>query len=386
MKGINKIKIVIVGFFVMLPSLCLFSEDTLFDFDERKEYKDTSFTMTDVKLPEVKKTNDIISERKFFRILSNGKEEEVLPIKDIDGKNYYKFKPNERFYSRYSCTTSQPSNQTYQVCEGFRFDPKPAGHNHNTNIPPYNDWDDKPLPNPACTPVTQLNNYSYIYFKAPQFSTRAEHRIQFYGCGSDNPYYDIVDIKIEGLVALKPAYQDSLHQYTTYYTLIGSTPTHPANHFARSQTIDLLKEIAWKYHEEFPKSEVLNINDISLIWGGLFDVNNNWKPPHTFHRYGRQVDIRSWSIHPENVERFKQICCELGVEVELHSKDHKPLNAFESAIWEKTIFNLPPWNQLSEKELDERTPHYHLVFPKYDDEVDDPQDQTPQGCPSVIHR
>ncbi len=35
----------------------------------------------------------------------------------------------------------------------------------------------------------------------------------------------------------------------------------------------------------------MGINDMSLISGGLFDVNHDWKPPHNLHRIGRSVDI-----------------------------------------------------------------------------------------------
>jgi len=371
-------RIILIINSMLLFSVIAFSQESTFDFDGKTQKKDS--IIIDIKPPKVEKTKDISMERKLFRILPNGGVEEILPLEGSDGKTYYKFKPNDKFYSRYKCSSSQPSNATYKVCESYKFYPKFGGHNHNGNIPPYNDWNNNPLPSPACTPLTQVNNYSYVYFKAPEFATRAKHEIKFYGACS-GVYYDIIDIKIDGLKALEPAYLDSLHGYVTYYNLIGATDYHPANHFARPQTIDLLKEIAWKYHVEFPTAEVLNINDISLIWGGKFDVNENWSGDHTYHRYGRQVDIRLWSIPVENRERFKEICCSLGVEVELHSKNGEPLTPFDTYFWENTDFNLPPWNSFTEEELDIRVPHYHLVFPKFDTEIDNPPDQTPQGCP-----
>ncbi len=36
---------------------------------------------------------------------------------------------------------------------------------------------------------------------------------------------------------------------------------------------------------------VLDVNDISLRWGGLFDIHGDWSMPHRTHRTGRTVDI-----------------------------------------------------------------------------------------------
>jgi len=31
---------------------------------------------------------------------------------------------------------------------------------------------------------------------------------------------------------------------------------------------------------------------MSLPWGGIFDYNGTWNPPHSLHRYGRDCDLR----------------------------------------------------------------------------------------------
>ncbi len=36
---------------------------------------------------------------------------------------------------------------------------------------------------------------------------------------------------------------------------------------------------------------VLDVNDISLPWGGEFDIYADWSTPHRAHRTGRTVDI-----------------------------------------------------------------------------------------------
>jgi hypothetical protein len=37
--------------------------------------------------------------------------------------------------------------------------------------------------------------------------------------------------------------------------------------------------------------EIIYINDMSLPYGGLFDIQGNWRPPHVTHRTGRNADI-----------------------------------------------------------------------------------------------
>lgn len=315
--------------------------------------------------------------------LTKSGEEIKVPPTVLSGKDYYSFKPNEIFYWWGSCS-SQNENATWNVRIDYKFYPNYGGHNHNGNTPPLHysggQLDGVPVPNSHTYYDLRVNQTYRIYYKSPDFATRIHYDAHASGaCYGD--FYNIIDIKIDGLELLKPAWTDSLHGGATYYELIGQKPEHPINHFGKPQTITLLKEIAWRYHSEFPTADVLCINDISLRWGGLFDKDATWTPPHTFHRYGRQADLRLRTIPVGNRERFKQICCNLGVEVQLHSKNYRALNFSESLVWENIDFNSPPWNSLSEEELDMRVPHYHLVFPKFDDEIDDPPDQIPQGCP-----
>lgn len=322
---------------------------------------------------------------KRLRITDTGVATEV-PVMEVDGKTYSKFKPLDNF--RHIAWCHGQEGQYYRVCFTYKFYPSYGGHNHFHNVPGFT-WQNSTstVPVRTCSPVVPVNKDVHWLLTAPAFATRVEDKTEFYGaCGST--YYDTTDIKIDGLVSLPPAWSDGLHGGATYYTLIGTTTHHPINHFGKPQTISLIKEIAWQYHREFPGAEVLNINDISLKWGGLFDVRMDssnihvpWVTPHDFHRYGRQADLRLWSIPASNQARLKKISCDLGVEVELH-KNNTKLDPIEAAIWENTDFNAPPWKSLTAEELDARIPHYHLVFPKYDSDVDNPVDQAPGGCPS----
>ncbi len=75
-------------------------------------------------------------------------------------------------------------------------------------------------------------------------------------------------------------------------------PTHPANHFGLVSMNTRLGRLADRFAEIFP-GESLGYNDMSLVWGGLFDLYGSrscpectaWKPPHFEHREGRNTDV-----------------------------------------------------------------------------------------------
>jgi hypothetical protein len=68
------------------------------------------------------------------------------------------------------------------------------------------------------------------------------------------------------------------------------TSRHIHNHYGTSLLTGLIPIIANSFTYEFPGCK-LRINDMSLPGGGLFDINNNWTPPHGEHRLGNHADI-----------------------------------------------------------------------------------------------
>jgi hypothetical protein len=38
---------------------------------------------------------------------------------------------------------------------------------------------------------------------------------------------------------------------------------------------------------------IISLNDMSLPWGGLFDIDVDWQTPHNLHRIGHSVDINN---------------------------------------------------------------------------------------------
>lgn len=72
----------------------------------------------------------------------------------------------------------------------------------------------------------------------------------------------------------------------------------------------LFNIIAEEYNKKFQNDEMLVVNDASLAWGGLYDFKNTWNPPHTYHRLGTDIDVRSWNIPSKNRRKFEEFVCE----------------------------------------------------------------------------
>jgi hypothetical protein len=70
-----------------------------------------------------------------------------------------------------------------------------------------------------------------------------------------------------------------------------SAPTsrHFEAHFGQPQLTAAIGAIAAKMLQE--TGIRLRVNDMSLPWGGLYDIGNNWSTPHRTHRLGFEADI-----------------------------------------------------------------------------------------------
>lgn len=99
-------------------------------------------------------------------------------------------------------------------------------------------------------------------------------------------------IRVPGLVELGKG---------EHYILVGApddvdpcphnvTSLHYRNHFGTNSLLQAIEKIAAKYDSLNP-GIILRINHMSLEKGGLFDINNNWRPAHSEHRIGQNADI-----------------------------------------------------------------------------------------------
>lgn len=83
------------------------------------------------------------------------------------------------------------------------------------------------------------------------------------------------------------------------YDLIGNPPgsIHPGNHYGLRAMIDSLASAAAAFRAKFPTGPKLAFNDMSLLYGGVFDLNANWlSPGHCGHRAGMECDFRTFHL------------------------------------------------------------------------------------------
>jgi len=153
--------------------------------------------------------------------------------------------------------------------------------------------------------------------------------------------------------------------------------SHPGNFYATPDTNSKMKQIAWEYYQQY--NEKLTINDMGLIWGGryyTFYPYNCWTDGqyHKFHRYGRQVDVRSSSVNTQQKrDCLKELACRYQVDPILEGKAPGSLLGRDVSM-------------LSESELDvlDRDEHYHFNFTRPTDPSVYPADDQRKECSSYL--
>jgi hypothetical protein len=91
------------------------------------------------------------------------------------------------------------------------------------------------------------------------------------------------------------------------YQLEPGSMFHQKVHYATALAKNAVQAIAAQYLREFPIDPPLSILRISLPFGGLFDINADWRPPLATHRFGNEVDVMWARIPPENRPKFEEI-------------------------------------------------------------------------------
>ena len=240
----------------------------------------------------------------------------------IEIKAPYSYKPGSIISWRIYCGSTNP----WAIKETYTRDVKIAGHYHNGKIPKLKVSDVSLTPNPP--PLTSFRDVdsefylpfsgslqgktTYYYWEyVGEFSHILYETTQWIG-GCSGTQKDEIYIKIENLVELEPGLG---------YVLVGSTQTHPYNHYVVPEFKKDLENIGKDWKKSCPKSDPLYYNDASLPWGGLFDININWAQPHIGHRYGFEIDISKKWIRKGNREKAINIMCKYA---EVYSEGDKP--------------------------------------------------------------
>ncbi|MBI5749594.1 MAG: hypothetical protein HZA00_10765, partial [Nitrospinae bacterium] len=76
------------------------------------------------------------------------------------------------------------------------------------------------------------------------------------------------------------------------------TSQHSFNHYGTDALNKAIINITNDYATLYPGVR-LRINDMSLNEGGLFDIYNNYQPPHESHRFGRNADIEPAGVNSQ---------------------------------------------------------------------------------------
>jgi hypothetical protein len=75
----------------------------------------------------------------------------------------------------------------------------------------------------------------------------------------------------------------------------GNTGNHPKGSYVAPAMAGRLAQLAQQYRDWYHTAKgqwvQISFNDMSLPWGGVFDLNEDWHCPHLLHRLGRSADV-----------------------------------------------------------------------------------------------
>lgn len=145
----------------------------------------------------------------------------------------------------------------------------------------------------------------YYWEKFPAFATRLEQKTEAYGACLGYSQIDYIVVAVQGLGEM-PFGENYLLADTQ-----DAAGYHPDSHYGSQKLMDTLRAVADSYRAAFPGSERILYMDMSLPWGGIFDLSYNWKEPHYGHTIGADADIGRDNIPAGNRGRLLEIMCGL---------------------------------------------------------------------------
>ena len=94
---------------------------------------------------------------------------------------------------------------------------------------------------------------------------------------------------------------------------VGAAGAHRSRFWAKPLVRDMLRKLADTLSRRYPSADLpaqatayLGLNDASLVYGGQFDIRNDWLPPHADHRRGQGADLRTIDKTRDQVEFMKK--------------------------------------------------------------------------------
>lgn len=222
---------------------------------------------------------------------------------------------NRANFNQYSVRPGSKGKWTL-FCQGRRWirrvdytsDPFYGGHGHDNTPPPVFvssislSASTAPVfaaPSPIGSDILQGLTTYYYWEQFPEFST------MFYeyplGCGRTTNY---IYVEVPDLVEL-PGGANYYYDHNPWE----SSAYHSENHYGTQKLIDTIKKVADTYKAAFPEADRLYIYDMSLLRGGLIDVNLDLKRPFYGHDTGIDADISKKLVPEENRRKLLEIMC-----------------------------------------------------------------------------
>lgn len=142
----------------------------------------------------------------------------------------------------------------------------------------------------------------------PKYATQLTTSVEFSGTCVDSRI-DSLDIMMQGLSELPQS-----ASYVSAGINAGANTLHQFNHYATTTTVNTLIRLAARWNDDHINTNTnkLVFNDISLKFGGLFDVHGNWSGSHSNHSFGTAVDVSKRCIKKTNRAAFIRLIDELG--------------------------------------------------------------------------
>lgn len=245
-------------------------------------------------------------------------------------EDHYTFLPGIKIWEAVTCNwrDSRPwsaevnYSYTHDTYGGhFHYEPLPPALNISRNYgntPPDNAF--VATPSPISVPVTPNQTPYKFWIKLPEFATRIKFLTQSYGSCENQYKSAVIDVKYtygekKDLQAMPKGKNYILYNSTT------AASYHHDSHYGTKEFIDTLTSIADEYRAACPKAKPLYINDMSLPWGGKFDLNRKWMTgSHYTHKTGINADVSKKLVRKANRVKLLEIMCKKTAGAEVYSE------------------------------------------------------------------
>ena len=191
-----------------------------------------------------------------------------------------------------------------------------AGHSHNDPPPKlfyYPNWPDTRIvarfDGTTVRSPRFAQDQSFLVHMAPvnyaaSLKVLGAFTVSYYGATLKPTLTHFLDLATPGIGPMPE--KDSL------YKRIGATAAHPENHYGSDATIAALTDLAAAWKKGHPSAPLLEIGNISLPWGGAFDVKNDWKADNMHHAYGIAADIGKGGLTTGERAQLIRLMCGSG--------------------------------------------------------------------------